>query len=396
MAGVFWRSYMNNRRILAVFSGIVLGAMASASVADAQRRYNLYSPGSSRPSVIVDLTVLDKLGPEQTLPNMLRPFTPLATGPATAALAPNRGGLLPPPKEPPKSKVTLPPELTRRSMANTRTRKQAAKQMLPAAPSITKPPQSKFIPPKQSLTPPRPAKPVVKRPAKLAAAPKPAAKPKRVMAPPPPKLMAPKLATPKVAAITPTKPRVIAPPKPIAPKVRAPIPPKPAAKMAPIPAPPAPKVAKQRPTPPKVTPPKLAAPRITKPSTVPPAPKLQKPNRPQVALAGPATGTGADGTLQIRFGLESSDLPSKAKPALDALVAKLKGDPNLRVQLHGYASGPTDSPSQARRLSLFRALSVRTHLMKSGVRSTRIDVRALGIKIDGGPKDRVDVLFPRS
>ncbi|MBT5109457.1 MAG: OmpA family protein [Rhodospirillaceae bacterium] len=89
-------------------------------------------------------------------------------------------------------------------------------------------------------------------------------------------------------------------------------------------------------------------------------------------------------------------MPSKAKPALDALVAKLKGDPNLRVQLHGYASGPTDSPSQARRLSLFRALSVRTHLMKSGVRSTRIDVRALGIKIDGGPKDRVDVLFPRS
>jgi outer membrane protein OmpA-like peptidoglycan-associated protein len=89
-------------------------------------------------------------------------------------------------------------------------------------------------------------------------------------------------------------------------------------------------------------------------------------------------------------------LPGKAKPALDALVKKLKGDPNLRVQLHGYASGPASSPSQARRLSLFRALSVRTHLMKNGVRSTRIDVRALGVKNDGGPKDRVDVLFPRS
>jgi hypothetical protein len=47
-------------------------------------------------------------------------------------------------------------------------------------------------------------------------------------------------------------------------------------------------------------------------------------------------------------------------------------------------------------LSLFRALSVRTRFMKSGIRSTRIDVRALGMKSGGGPKDRVDVLFPQS
>lgn len=81
---------------------------------------------------------------------------------------------------------------------------------------------------------------------------------------------------------------------------------------------------------------------------------------------------------------------------LATLAKKLNDDPGLRVQLHGYATGPVESPSQARRLSLFRALSVRTFLMKKGVRSTRIDVRALGSKDDDGPKDRVDVLFPRS
>lgn len=47
-------------------------------------------------------------------------------------------------------------------------------------------------------------------------------------------------------------------------------------------------------------------------------------------------------------------------------------------------------------MSLFRALSVRTYLMKKGIRSTRIDVRALGKKDDGAPADRVDVIIPKS
>jgi len=74
----------------------------------------------------------------------------------------------------------------------------------------------------------------------------------------------------------------------------------------------------------------------------------------------------------------------------------MKGDPGLRVQLHGFASSSSDSPSQARRMSLFRALSVRTFLMKKGIRSTRIDVRALGNKDDGAGADRVDVILLKS
>ena len=70
----------------------------------------------------------------------------------------------------------------------------------------------------------------------------------------------------------------------------------------------------------------------------------------------------------------------------------MKKEENLRIQLKGYAAGNGKSPSQARRMSLFRALTVRTHLMKHGVRSTRMDVRALGNKVDGGPPERVDVV----
>lgn len=74
----------------------------------------------------------------------------------------------------------------------------------------------------------------------------------------------------------------------------------------------------------------------------------------------------------------------------------MAGDSDIRVQLHGFANGTSESPSQARRLSLFRALSVRTYLMKKGIRSTRIDVRALGNKGDGEAANRVDVIIQSS
>jgi len=45
-----------------------------------------------------------------------------------------------------------------------------------------------------------------------------------------------------------------------------------------------------------------------------------------------------------------------------------------------------------RRLSLSRALAVRAFLIDQGVRSTRLDVRALGDKTGDGPADRVDIV----
>ena len=63
---------------------------------------------------------------------------------------------------------------------------------------------------------------------------------------------------------------------------------------------------------------------------------------------------------------------------------------NLRVQVMAYASGTPETESQARRTSLARGLAVRQYLYNKGIRSTRIDVRALGLKGNGA--DRVDVV----
>jgi hypothetical protein len=71
----------------------------------------------------------------------------------------------------------------------------------------------------------------------------------------------------------------------------------------------------------------------------------------------------------------------------------MTGNARLRAQIIAYAAGTADSASQARRLSLSRALAVRAYLIERGVASTRLDVRALGHQTDGGSPDRVDIAF---
>ncbi|HEY2444163.1 MAG TPA: OmpA family protein [Rhizomicrobium sp.] len=62
-----------------------------------------------------------------------------------------------------------------------------------------------------------------------------------------------------------------------------------------------------------------------------------------------------------------------------------------RIQIEAYGGAPGDKSSDARRLSLKRALAVRQLLIDNGVPANRIDVRAMGGIDDKGPADRVDV-----
>lgn len=105
----------------------------------------------------------------------------------------------------------------------------------------------------------------------------------------------------------------------------------------------------------------------------------------------PAVASGDGQKVTVNFAAKATDIPREAAPFLVDLIKKMKSDKSLRLQLKGYAGSVKGSPSQARRMSLFRALSVRTHLMKRGVRSTRMDVRALGNKVESGNPDRVDI-----
>ena len=99
--------------------------------------------------------------------------------------------------------------------------------------------------------------------------------------------------------------------------------------------------------------------------------------------------------FQVVFGTGSAILGKKEGVTIDAIAASLKQRNSLRVQLLAYADGAAGTLSQTRRLSLSRALAVRSQLINQGIRSTRIDVRALGNKYKDGPADRVDMIVTR-
>lgn len=118
-----------------------------------------------------------------------------------------------------------------------------------------------------------------------------------------------------------------------------------------------------------------------------------------VSAAGVETASVTPGPTALEPGramlvaFEGADtkLPANAKEGLNAIAATVSSNEDLRIQLMAYAGGTDLSSSKARRMSLSRALAVRSYFIERGVRSTRIDVRALGDKTDEQPINRVDV-----
>jgi outer membrane protein OmpA-like peptidoglycan-associated protein len=93
----------------------------------------------------------------------------------------------------------------------------------------------------------------------------------------------------------------------------------------------------------------------------------------------------------LAFPNGAAKIAAGAAKQLDEVARGMARAPTLRLELKAYAGGTASSASKSRRLSLSRALAVRSFLIDKGVRSTRIDVRALGDKYGSGPADRVDV-----
>jgi outer membrane protein OmpA-like peptidoglycan-associated protein len=130
-----------------------------------------------------------------------------------------------------------------------------------------------------------------------------------------------------------------------------------------------------------------------------PAPAPQKPPA-QVATAAPpkpAPSSSDAGLVKRSVILFAKDAPDPAEGALGAikfLATDLNAAmtrPSSRIELQAYGGPKGDKGSDARRLSLKRALAIRQVLIDDGVSADRIDVRAMGGADDTGPLDRVDV-----
>ncbi|MEH6477882.1 MAG: OmpA family protein, partial [Sneathiella sp.] len=95
-----------------------------------------------------------------------------------------------------------------------------------------------------------------------------------------------------------------------------------------------------------------------------------------------------EGLQQIFFDKGETKLPANGTSELKKLASVVSSS-NQRIQLVAYADA--SSNGTARRLSLGRALVIRSELMALGVPNNKIEVRALGKPTDSSPADRVDL-----
>jgi len=140
------------------------------------------------------------------------------------------------------------------------------------------------------------------------------------------------------------------------------------------------------------------------PMTTPVPPAIQQPSN--AAGGAPekeqrAALTGDSGTreqnnpemFRIVYAAEATEVGTADDDELTAVVNRMKSDGDLRVVIYAYASGTPDAASKARRLSFSRALALRRYLVARGIRGTRAEIRALGNKTDEEPADRVDLVL---
>ncbi|MCB9989086.1 MAG: OmpA family protein [Rhodospirillales bacterium] len=98
----------------------------------------------------------------------------------------------------------------------------------------------------------------------------------------------------------------------------------------------------------------------------------------------------------IFFAPDVAQLDDKAQETIKKMIIPLlQNNAAARVQVMAY-SAPSDSfSSGARRTSLSRALEIRAFLLKNGISTRRVDIRALGDETDQMPQDRAElVLIP--
>jgi outer membrane protein OmpA-like peptidoglycan-associated protein len=99
---------------------------------------------------------------------------------------------------------------------------------------------------------------------------------------------------------------------------------------------------------------------------------------------------------RLLFQRGTMDPADGSREALVRLAEQLVAAPTRRIEIQAYSAGAgreTENSNEARRMSLDRALAVRSGLVQRGVQSNRVTVRSLGNVGGEGPPDRVDIVL---
>ncbi len=147
--------------------------------------------------------------------------------------------------------------------------------------------------------------------------------------------------------------------------------------------------------PPAVAPPPLpqSVPQTASINPIAPAPPItgSAPPPPVVSDKAATSAGPTSSGLRLMFAAGQSDLSPDSAASIKQLATVSPASDATSFNILAYAPGNPDDPSTARRISLSRAMAVRSALVADGVSSARIYVRAMGAQSGTGPADRVDV-----
>jgi outer membrane protein OmpA-like peptidoglycan-associated protein len=128
------------------------------------------------------------------------------------------------------------------------------------------------------------------------------------------------------------------------------------------------------------------------PAAIPSVPVNAPPPPPSVAtLPGTPAASARPVTTSIAFSPDQSTLPPSATHDLTALGKQAAASPTATINVLAYAPADAHDPSVARRLSLDRALAIRSVLIAAGVPSSRIYLRALGASAPAGAANEAQI-----
>ncbi len=150
----------------------------------------------------------------------------------------------------------------------------------------------------------------------------------------------------------------------------------------------------------------VLGPPVTVPMAPPPVPYLPPvdvapphptalPPKPMVKASAPGEASKITGGLRLTFGADLADLNPETAASLQILANAGKANGEIVYDVYAHAPGAAEDASTPRRLSLQRALAVRSALVNDGIASTRVYVHALGAVglPDDAPPDRVDIVM---
>lgn len=141
----------------------------------------------------------------------------------------------------------------------------------------------------------------------------------------------------------------------------------------------------------------LAPPPVPQLTPAPPDVELHPfPMPAQPAIDEKATGTVSTipGGVRVTFAAGAATLNPETHQALLGFAQSLADKPHVRALIDAYSSGAVDDPSLPRRMSLSRGLAARSVLMNSGIPSTRIYLRVIGLPktpVPNGGQDYIDI-----